>query len=134
MADPWGINTAEIDAMVGEFRRIRGRLKPLMRKAASKSAAKVKADARQRIIAQSTRTYLKQYPDSITYTVTESSGSVVKAEIGPDKEKPQGALGNLLEYGTSKLPPLPHLQPALMAEADDFEEHMGDAAEEAIFE
>jgi hypothetical protein len=26
----------------------------------------------------------------------------VGAEIGPDKNKPQGALGNLLEFGTSK--------------------------------
>ena len=105
-----------------------------MRRVAAKAAATVKADARARIIAQSSRTYIRQYPNSIGYTITESSGAVVKAEVGPDKDRPQGALGNILEYGTSKRPPFPHLQPAFDAEVDRFEDFLGEAAENAVFE
>ncbi len=35
------------------------------------------------------------------------------AEIGPDKARRQGALGNILEFGTSKNGPTPALGPAL---------------------
>lgn len=133
-ADPWKVIADEAKALADEFRRIRGRLKPAMRKAAAKSALALRDDARARIIAQSTKGFLKQYPRSITHTVTDSSGSVVKAEVGPDKNRAQGALGNILEYGTSTRPPYPHLQPALDAEAEGFEKNLGDAAEEAMFE
>lgn len=134
MADQWGVDTAELVALANELRRIRSRLKPAMKKAVTKSAITLRDDARARIIAQSSKGYVKQYPKSITHTVTDSSGTVVKAEVGPDKNRTQGALGNILEYGTSKRPPYPHLQPALEAQADPFEQGMGDAAEEAIFE
>lgn len=42
------------------------------------------------------------FPRSIDYTVSTLQAfgvSVIEAEIGPDKGKPQGALGNLIEYG-----------------------------------
>lgn len=134
MAGQWGVDTAELVALANELRRVRSRLKPAMRKATAKSAVALRDDARARIIAQSTRGFLPKYPNAITHTVTDSSGTVVKAEVGPDKNRTQGALGNILEYGTSKRPPYPHLQPALEAQADPFEQGMGDAAEEAIFE
>lgn len=51
------------------------------------------------------------YPRSITYD-TKVTATGVEAEIGPDKNGPQGALGNILEYGTSKNAPLAHLGPA----------------------
>lgn len=132
--DPWGIDTSAVDDLIKEMRRIRGRLKPAMRKVAVKGAMNVRDDARARIIAQSARGYLPRYPNSIGYTITESSGAAITAEIGPDKNRPQGALGNILEYGTSTRPPFPHLQPALDAEADRFERFLGDAAEAAVFE
>jgi hypothetical protein len=132
--DPWGIESPEADALAAEFRRIRSRLKPEMRKVAVKAAMNVRDDARALILAQASKGFVAQYPRSIGYTITESSGSQVTAEIGPDKERPQGALGNILEYGTSKNPPYPHLQPALVAETDRFERFLGDAAEAAMFE
>lgn len=132
--DPWNIIADEAKALADEFRRIRSRLKPALHKAAVKSAVSLRDDARARIIAQSTKGYVDQYPRSITHTVTDSAGGIVTAEVGPDKNKKQGALGNILEYGTSKNPPYPHLQPALDHEADGFEKNLGDAAEEAMFE
>lgn len=64
------------------------------------------------------------YARSISYDVSTTLGGV-KAEIGPDKNRPQGALGNLFEYGTPMHAPQPHLGPALEGEADNFAEYMG---------
>lgn len=129
---PWGIESAEVTALIEELKLIRGRLKPAMRAVAVKGAMNIRDDARARIIAQSSRGYIPRYPASIGYTITKSSGTEVVAEIGPDKGRPQGALGNILEYGTSVRPPFPHLQPALDAEADAFENYLGAAAEDAV--
>lgn len=41
------------------------------------------------------------YPYSITFDgPVRKSGGLIEAEIGPDKNKRQGSLGNLLEYGS----------------------------------
>lgn len=56
--------------------------------------------------------HARLYPASITYDVTIERGAF-DAEIGPDKDLPQGALGNLLEYGSVNNGPIAHLGPAL---------------------
>jgi hypothetical protein len=47
-------------------------------------------------------------PDAITFDVHG-----LEAEIGYDKGRRQGALGNILEYGTAKNGPIPALGPGL---------------------
>jgi len=71
------------------------------------------------------------YAKSISYDVTTSPAGV-KAEIGPDKNRRQGPLGNIFEYGTGDTPPHPHLGPALEREADNFEKYMGDIAADVL--
>jgi hypothetical protein len=122
-----------VKALAAEMSGVAGRLKPAMRAVTAKGALNIKNAARASILAQTTRKYVKQYPNSITYSVTQSSGSFVSAEIGPDKEKPQGALGNILEFGSPGRPPLPHLVPAWEAEREPYEQFMGEAAEAAVF-
>lgn len=133
MPKPWDAEMAQVRALTEDMRLIRSRLRPAMKKVTSKAALNVKNDARARIIAQVERKYVRQYPNSITYTIKESNASVVSAEIGPDKEKPQGALGNLLEFGRSDRPGYPHLVPAWEEEAPKFEDFLGIAAERAVF-
>lgn len=58
-------------------------------------------------------------PNAVTYDI-DVSGTVVSAEIGPDKAKRQGALGNLLEFGSVNNAPRPALNPALDAEEPRF--------------
>lgn len=58
------------------------------------------------------------YPESITYDM--EIGATVAAEVGPDKQRRQGALGNLLEYGKPGQAPHPHLGPALDREQPNF--------------
>lgn len=98
------------------------------RKAVEVTARKVRDDARSRI---SGHRYLPRYPAAITYDLKVTPDGA-EAEIGPDKGRPQGALGNIIEYGTSKNAPLPHLGPALDAAAPDAEAGINIAVQEAL--
>lgn len=71
------------------------------------------------------------YPASITYDV-RWHGMSGTAEIGPDKDKRQGSLGNILEYGTRNNAPTPHLGPALDRESPRFEKVVADLGEELL--
>lgn len=95
----------------------------------TKGAVKIKQDAARRI---SGHPHSPHYPQAIDFDV-RSSGVLlgdgwVEAEIGPDKRRRQGALGNILEYGTSRNAPIPHLAPALRAEEGPFTAALGDLA------
>jgi hypothetical protein len=73
------------------------------------------------------------YPRAITYDVTDLGvGRGVSAEIGPDKSRPQGALGNFLEYGDPRTPPQAHLGPALDRWTPDFVHGLEIAAADAL--
>lgn len=72
------------------------------------------------------------YPASITYDIT-GEGDFVEAEIGPDKERRQGALGNLLEGGGPHSNPHPHVTPGFEANKDDLEVGLGKAIEDSLW-
>jgi hypothetical protein len=83
-----------------------------------KGALNVKDEARR---LSSGIAHAPLYPASIGYDVLRAGAfGLVEAEIGPDKDKPQGALGNVLEYGTVNNAPLAHLGPALDREGPRF--------------
>lgn len=71
------------------------------------------------------------YPFSITYD-DHVSADGASAEIGPDKDKKQGALGNLIEFGSSKNPPHLDGQKALDAEEPRFIAALEALAEESV--
>lgn len=64
-------------------------------------------------------------PYAITYDTTVS-GEKVEGEVGPDKDKTQGALGNLFEYGSVNNAPIPGGLPALQTEQPKFERAIED--------
>lgn len=70
-------------------------------------------------------------PRAITYDTTVQRDSV-SAEIGPDKDRSQGALGNIIEFGTSKNSPIPGGLPALAAEEPKFLKALADVAAKAL--
>ena len=78
----------------------------------AKGSLNIKKDAAQRITGLA---HAPAYPASIGYDLFHTPGTV-SSRIGPDKSRRQGALGNILEYGTRKNAPIPHLAPALDAE------------------
>lgn len=93
-------------------------------KVVAKGALNIKNDARRRL---GSLAHAPAYPSSITYD-TFSGLRGPGAEIGPDKSRRQGALGNLIEYGSVNNPPHPHMAPAAEAEAPRFAKAMEDLA------
>lgn len=89
-----------------------------------KGALNVKQDA-QRL--SSGLAHAPLYPGSITYE-TQIKRLGIEALIGPDKDRPQGALGNLIEYGSANNAPLAHLGPALDREGPRFVEAIENVA------
>lgn len=64
-----------------------------------KGAQNIKTDARKNV-AQSAPTHNAHAQYAITYdTEADIRGLAARGEIGYDKDKPGGSLGNLLEYG-----------------------------------
>lgn len=116
--------SAELDASTLEVRNN-------VRKALTVTARNVKDEAAR---LSSGLAHAPYYPRSITYDVHSSGSSTApfEAEIGPDKGRAQGALGNILEYGTSKNAPIPHLGPALRANEADFMEGLARAAGDVL--
>lgn len=74
------------------------------------------------------------FPFSVSYDLKGFSGfgvSVLSAEIGPDKGGRQGALGNLIEFGSRNNAPQGIGQAALHANEADFEHGLSLAVGEA---
>ena len=68
--------------------------------------------------------YAKRFPYSITYDVKG-----LDAEIGPDKSRSQGALGNILYFGTSTQgPTIPDIAGPLNKEASVVETLLSELA------
>jgi hypothetical protein len=88
----------------------------------TKGAVNVKTDWRQR---WSGIAHAPALSAAVTFDVTFGLGRV-EAEIGPDKDKRQGALGNIIEFGTENNAPIPGGLPAAEAERPRFEKALGD--------
>lgn len=101
---------------------------PEAKKVLAKAAFNIKKDAQRKVAGLR---HAPAYPRSIGYE-TEWQGDAGRAEIGPDKDKRQGALGNLLEYGSVNNPPYAHLGPALDYEAPNFEKYLGQLGEDLL--
>lgn len=110
-----GVDVIGLNLVVEDLNAFPVRLTVNARKAVQVTSQKVRDDARSRIKG---RKYLPAYPYSITYD-TKVTAEGIEGEIGPDKGRTQGPLGNIVEYGTSKNAPIPHLGPALDANAED---------------
>lgn len=110
-----GVEVLGLNLVVSDLEQAPARLLVNLRSAVQVTCKKVRDDARQRVMGHR---YLPAYPYSITYSTRYGVDSI-EGEIGPDKGRAQGPLGNIIEFGTSKNAPIPHLGPALDANADD---------------
>jgi len=92
------------------------------RQVVAKGLLNIKKAARE---AWSGLAHAPSLPRAVTYE-TDVSGTAAFGEVGPDKAKRQGALGNLLEYGSVNNAPRPALDPALTAEEPRFADALED--------
>jgi len=110
-------------AGAGNDARVLDILEPVVKK----GAVNIKKDWRAKAAAAAPA-HAKRYPYSIGFDVARSVlAHRVGAVIGPDKDATQGALGNLLEFGSANNPPQLSGQQALDAEADEFERQIARA-------
>lgn len=109
--------------LIATFGKVRVGLLPAVDAVVEKAAVNVKTDAARRV---SGLAHAPAYPASITYDLFHTPFTS-RATIGPDKDKRQGALGNLLEYGSVKNAPIPHMHPAADAEEPRFVAALGQA-------
>lgn len=117
-------DTAEVAAVADILVKAAGVAPVEARKVVAKGALNIKTDARRRV---SGLAHAPSYSNSITFDSHETATGGW-AEIGPDKSKRQGALGNLIEYGSVNNAPIPHMAPAAEAETPKFEKAMEDLA------
>lgn len=113
-----------LDELRADLRDAPQRVQKRAAASVAKGAHNIKQTAQQ---LAPTGPYLPQYAASISYDLgfVFASGEL-SAEIGPDKDRPQGALGNIVEYGTSKTPPQAHLGPAFDLEQPKFVKALSD--------
>jgi hypothetical protein len=97
-------------------------------KVVARGALNIKNGAKRRI---GRPAHAPAYGYSIGYDF-QRWGMGATADIGPDKGRRQGALGNLLEYGSVNNPPIPHIRPAAEEELPRFERAMEDLGEKLL--
>lgn len=103
-----------------------------IRKAVQRSAHVVRDGWRSRAEGMA---HAPAFPSSITYDLKGFQGfgaTVLEAEIGPDKGRPQGALGNLIEFGSRNNAPQGLGQAALHSAEADFERGIDMAIDDAM--
>lgn len=108
--------------LLGDLARAQTRSVAEFAAVVNKGAVNVKREWRQR---WSGIGHAPALPAAVTYDVSYGLGRI-EAEIGPDKDRRQGALGNVIEFGTVNNAPIPGGLPALDAEAPRFERALGD--------
>lgn len=118
------VDLTEVRILANDLADAPNRIVAAVEPVVSKGALNIKKDA-VRLITGHPRS--RHYPRTISYDI-EINGREICAEIGPDKERMQGALGNILEFGTSNNAPIPHLGPALILEEPRFPDAVVDAA------
>lgn len=97
-------------------------------KVGAKGALNVKKDWQQ---AWSGHSHIPHLPSAISYDMRRHAQDL-EWEIGPDKNKRQGPLGNLIEFGSRNNAPIPGGLPALEREAPRFEAALEDALAKAF--
>lgn len=101
------------------------------RKVLARGALNIKNDWRKNARSSSGR-HAPMYPNAVGYDIAAYGPDIFMATIGPDKGAPQGALGNLLEYGSVHNPPHRDGGRALDAEEPRFEAQMLLVAERGL--
>lgn len=125
---------------------------PFLRKAIEVTARNVRDTARENAPGSAGGSPAPYFPASITYDIgpgydqsigqavsslltggiSSARSTTLRAEIGPDKNRPQGALGNLIEYGSANNAPWGTMHGALQANEDDFERGVEIAISDAL--
>lgn len=122
------IEHGDLDRLVADLDKVVSKAPGEAAKVVEKGALQIKNGARRKI---GRPAHAPAYPSSITYDM-RNAASGPEAEIGPDKTKRQGPLGNIFEFGTINSAPIPHVRPAVDEELPKFEKAMQELGERLL--
>lgn len=131
MADSFKVDSSELDQLAADLGQVSHNAGPNVRKAITVTSLKVKTDWQAPLKGSKT---LPGLPYAITFDITTFQGfgaSVIKAEIGFDKDRNQGPLGNISEYGAPTITGRGYGLKALQTNESDFQKGLEIALEQA---
>ncbi len=120
------VDTSELRALEAELEKIPAEKAPQLKAVVVKGAVNIKNG--MRADASGGDSY-RHFPRSIDFDVIDGGWG---AEIGPDKGRVQGALGNILYFGTSKNGPVLDINGPLNREDPRFVDAIADVAEDIL--
>lgn len=129
MADSFEVDFSELDKLAADIAAVPDNAGPNIVKAIHVTSNKVLKGWRGRLMGSST---LPALPFALSYDLSTAAGadlSTIESEIGFDKGRKQGALGNISEYGSINNPPRGFGLASLQEQLDDFEKGLAKAIE-----
>jgi hypothetical protein len=120
------VDTSELDKLVVDLGEIPEQKLPQVKKVVSKGALNIKNG--MRTDAANGHSY-RHFARSIDYDIDDGG---LGAEIGPNKDQIQGALGNILYFGTSKNAPVLDINGPLHTEEPRFADAIADVAADIL--
>ncbi|MDT0211240.1 hypothetical protein [Curtobacterium sp. BRD11] len=131
MGDGITIDASALDLLAADLGEVASSAGPYVRDAMERTAIDVRDDWRKQATGIKR---MRAYPSSIGYDFIAFQGfgaTVLTCEIGPDKNRKQGALGNIVEFGSPTFAPRHQGDQALAAHSDEFEELLDQALQKA---
>jgi hypothetical protein len=120
------VDASDLLAFADELRQAAKGVTSGAPKIVKRGAQNIKTDAQQRVRSQIGRaSHLRNYARTITYDPVTTADGVVGTEIGPVPGG-QGSLAGIVEFGSARSGPMPHLIPAWEAEAPNMEQAVDD--------
>lgn len=112
------VDVSEVLQYASQLDHVVTNLEPEFERITERGAVNVKNESRRLLRLYFRRKYLKHYYRAIGYDMD----GPLAAEIGPDKDLPQGGMGPGVEFGSKNTAPAPHMFPALAKEEPRYQD------------
>ncbi len=125
---------ADLGDLADALHRAAERAPAEARAVVSKGALNIKDDWRETWQRELAGGHAQRLHYSVGYDVSSGGGDDIIAVIGPDadKDRLQGPLGGIIEFGSVNNAPIPAGGPALLKESPRFEDQLGDLGERLL--
>lgn len=118
-----GAKTEGLTELIDDMKRVEEIAPAEVAKVVKKGVQNIKTDTQTRWAGAR---YAPALAAAVTYDDPVIEGNTVSSEVGPDKDRRQGALGNIYEFGVPGTAPQPALNPAADAEEPRFAQALED--------
>ncbi len=133
MSDSVSVDFSELTRLAADLGTMPETAGPFINSAVQSTSRNIKKAAAKKV---GKRKHFKQAAAAIDYEIKAVFGQVIQSEIGFDKDKPAGPLGNLTEFGAPGAPnaltPGNELQTSLEENQEDFVRGLQQAGEDAL--